>query len=755
VNAVSRARLVGCAVVAVGLGGLGFQGPFAGPGYELSLAAGLLCPGTAAAVTAVELAVRTRHPFTAFCRGVENGVLLALVAYLTALVHGFRAGFCDLAGGSMLFAMGPAVGMVLGGVWGAVAAELSWRRKRPRLYGAALGLALPIASVLVQVGFFYATPMVYAYDPFVGYFSGALYDTVLADEGLFEYRLASFATLACCYVVSLHLERREGRICYRSLGRPGLLAVGGALGLASAASVLNGPSLGQWQTEASIAEELIGQKTFGRCKIHYDIHIVQKDIDRFAADCDAHVTQIGAWLDIAVTEPITVYLFRDRGQKRSLMGAGRVSIAKPWRREIYLQNEEYPHGVMGHELVHAIAGALGAGPFKVAPSSLSSWMPNPGLVEGLAVAASPRDDNLGPHDWAAAMRAIQVLPTVNELFGLAFFAQSSSTAYTAAASFVDHVREGYGIDVIKRWYGGDDLEELTGTTWAALEQSWWQRLDGIQLSDAALATAKLRFDQPGVFDRACPHTVDELLEEAEARVGGDDAGALARFDRVLGLDPANVQARLGIARCRDKEGDLPGALAGYEAVEQHPGVTRLEQLSAAEKRADLLLREGDAEGAVALYRQVIALVTDEGRLRTLELKEHYAADPLARRAFVALLIGSTPDRGSDTAEALDYIGLWRASAPDDGTPYYLLARQHFGTEEYALAIERLNEALARKLPVPRSESESLRLLLIAACAIGDLETAKSALARYRVHPMVTESRAQTAASLYGRCSIRP
>ena len=47
----------------------------------------------------------------------------------------------------------------------------------------------------LQLAFFYRTPILFAYDPFVGYFSGALYDTVLDHDGLLAYRAASAAAV--------------------------------------------------------------------------------------------------------------------------------------------------------------------------------------------------------------------------------------------------------------------------------------------------------------------------------------------------------------------------------------------------------------------------------------------------------------------------------------------------------------------------------------------------------------------------------
>ena len=70
---------------------------------------------------------------------------------------------------------------------------------------------------------------------------------------------------------------------------------------------------------------------------------------------------------------MTAFFFRDAADKKRLMGAGDTYIAKPWRREVYLQVAAYPHPVLGHELAHVIAGAFGQGPFHVAGPLGGLW----------------------------------------------------------------------------------------------------------------------------------------------------------------------------------------------------------------------------------------------------------------------------------------------------------------------------------------------------------------------------------------------
>jgi hypothetical protein len=744
-------RLVGGAVVAVALGVAGVQKQLAGPGYESALLAGLVCPVTAALVTALELR-RPIPPFDALFRGVANGVGLAVVAYAVTLLHGLRAGLCDLVGGTVLFALGPGFGAVLGGVWGAVAAELTRRfaPRRPKLGSVAFAFAAPLATAALGVLLFYATPAIFAYDPFAGFFSGALYDTVLESDGLLVYRAGSAATLTAVYVGALHLEREDGRIRLRSLGRPGLVAFGALAALASLAMTAAGSALGHWQTARTIAAELGGETVAGRCRVFHDKTLGREHVERFARDCDAHVGSISTWLGLGHAPEVTVYLFADSAQKRRLMGAAQTSIAKPWRREAYVQDEPYPHPVLGHELVHVVAGEVGHGPFDVA-GSFGGLLPSPGLIEGIAEAGAPRDDDLGVHEWAAAMREIEVLPKVEQLLGLAFFGSASSTSYTAAGSFVEHVRDEHGIAVVTRWYGGEDLAALTGKSWDELERGWWARLDAIGLGAAELATAKARFDRPSVLERRCPHAVDARIAEAQSLLGaGDAGGALAGFEGVLRLDPSSTTAMFGRARCHDRAGDEAAAARALIDVEQNEQVAIATRARALEERGDLALRAGDATLARTLYDAARATTVGEGQLRTLDLKTHYADHELGRATLVALLIGSSGD-GASQEEALEICGRWREAEPADGTPDYLFGRQLFNAGRWRAAAERLDAALEKGLPVARAESETLRLRLLSACALGDGRSARAMLARFVSRPTVLPQRARYAAAVVDRC----
>src|ERR1700742_1418719 len=87
-------------VVFVVLVAVGFLPLFGGPGYEHSVASGVVVPMAAAIAIALEVSgVAGVAPVACVARGLQAGAILAGVAFATALLHGARVGICDFWGG--------------------------------------------------------------------------------------------------------------------------------------------------------------------------------------------------------------------------------------------------------------------------------------------------------------------------------------------------------------------------------------------------------------------------------------------------------------------------------------------------------------------------------------------------------------------------------------------------------------------------------------------------------------------------------
>ena len=727
----SRAQTTAALVIFVVLGAIGFLPLFDGPGYESALAAGLLVPAAAAIAVAFDVLLTCPQPLDAYSHAVASGASLAGVAYLTTLLHGARTGFCDPSGGTVAFALGPGVGALMGGLFGAIAGEVAGHVKKRWLRSVTavvLALSGPLTGIVLSIVRFYKSPIIFAFDPFFGFFSGTIYDTVIdATLPLLNYRIGSALTILAAGVLAAHLVRDQGgRISLRSIGRPGLAMAGALCATASLLLQLEGWRLGHWQTAATISADLGARISGARCDVIYSSTLREEDARLFARDCDGQVRAVERYFEVGDTGRYTAYLFRDAAEKRRLMGAADTLIAKPWRREVYVQAAGFPHPVLGHELAHAVAGTFAVGPLRVA-GGRSGYRINPGLIEGTAVAASPgEDEDLTPAEWSRAMLDLKLLPPLSKVFALGFLGENAAKSYTVAGAFVGYIHDVYGTGAVRRWYGGEPIEQVTGKSLSDLEGAWQAALAQATIPEQAAAIARARFDRPSVFGRRCPHAVDQCRKDARsAESQGDFSEASRSYEHLLRLDPHDDGARLGLAVCQLRLGSEGEAKKRLEALAADERGTRSGRDHATAMLADLDLASGNAAPAAHRYAELARRTLDEDELRTIEVKTTSLEDARARSAVGALLVG-TPDRGVDPVAAAALLGAWTGQDPTDGLPEYLLGKQAVSRGLYGVAADRLDRALAKRLPLGRVTREALRQRVIVACALGDGVAARKA-----------------------------
>lgn len=751
----SQAERVGVTVTLGGLFALGFLPQLGGPGYDSALVAGVVTPSAAALTTAFAIASRRVSPLAAVVRGIRLGAVLGFGALAVAFLHGLRVGLCDAGEGALLLVLGPGFGAMLGGVSGAVAGLVAERvrstwPRRAALVG--LSLAGPLLGIVASLVRFYTSPMVFAYDPYFGYFSGPLYDTVIGSLWpLAAYRAGTVGALGFALAAAALAERdANGRVRFSLGGQLNVIACGAAgLGLSVLVTAF-GTELGHFSTTASIERALGRQVSVGRCDVVYSSAVLARDAQRVGRECQAHLAQIEHFFETSGPERVRVFLFANDAEKGRQMGAARTYIAKPWRSEVYVQAAGFPHPVLGHELAHVVSRSFGRGPFRVA-GLFAGLLPDPGRIEGVATAASPdENDALTLQEWAAAMDRLGLLPGLDGLFQLGFFGHNAARAYTAAGAFIQFLRTEYGSAAVRGWYAGTPLTTVTSQDLPTLERRFRAALAQVPLSEAALATARARFERPSFFERRCPRVIDRRQGEANGRLAaGDLLGAREGFRAVLALDPHDSGARLGLSACQARSGNLKEAAASYGALASAGDVAPWAKLLALEAQADVLLRKGQTQAAHEQYRELARELVDEDRLRTLDVKG-LAGEGIAREAIVLLLIGD--ENGPSWDAAAPKLGEWSALTPADGLADYLLAKNLYNRGRYRDAGLYLDRALARSLPEPRVADEALRLRVVVACAELDPEAARWAVQKLRERN-ISPARRHSLDRLAERCGL--
>ncbi|HWO10383.1 MAG TPA: hypothetical protein VNN80_12915, partial [Polyangiaceae bacterium] len=439
-------------------------------------------------------------------------------------------------------------------------------------------------------------------------------------------------------------------------------------------------------------------------------------------------------------ERVTVFVFASAEQKGALMGASNTYIAKPWRKEVYVQSDNYPHPVLGHELAHVVAGSFGRGPLAVA-GPWGGWLPDPGRIEGFAVAASPPEDSdYSLREWTRALRELGLLPPLASIFRLSFLGKNSSTGYTVAGAVVDWLHDRYGPAALRTWYGGAPVEvAFAGASLESLQRDLEAELDRIEIPERVREVARARFDRPAIFGRRCPHVVDALLGKAASVLDGFDVpGAEAAYAAVLELDPANFGARLGLAACAEREGSA-AADARLRALAEDSALTRVQRSTALERLADRALLDRRDEAAARLYSEAETYAFDEHRARTIAVKRLATSDARGRSAIEALLLGDA-ELGSDLPLAMAELGEWSATAPENGLADYLIGKNLYNRARWHEAQLRLVRALERDLVLPSVRREALRTSIFAACASGERAAAERSLNEYLADPGLSSAR---------------
>ncbi|MEM9493543.1 MAG: hypothetical protein AAGC55_30620, partial [Myxococcota bacterium] len=414
---------------------------------------------------------------------------------------------CDWLFGIQAFVLMPLISCFLASALGVLLGVLCGRR---RGLSNAAPYAVFVAAVLYAVWRFYAAPPVFSYNTFGGYFTGNLYDENVAFRAPFYwsrlYQIAALGTLlgmiaAWLDVPSMTVRWRAPRPSRRRLRSAALAVIlavilgwlhhsSGTLGFAVSAGDIQDQLGGRYDTE------------------HFVIYYppggdIERDIHFIAEDHEFRYSQVVAALGAEPEQRITSFYFASAEDKFRLMGARRVYMAKPWRYEIYLNHRSFPHPILRHEIVHAVAADFGSPIFRV---SAGTWagLPvlfNVGLIEGIAVAADwPNhfDKPLTPHESVKALRELDMAPPAERLLGTGFFSFSTSRSYTMAGSLVRYLLDQYGAERLRQLYrNGGDFAAAYGRPQGELIAEWSAMIDRIELQPGAAETVRERFRRPG------------------------------------------------------------------------------------------------------------------------------------------------------------------------------------------------------------------------------------------------------------------
>lgn len=573
---------------------------------------------------------------------------------------------------------------------------------------------LLLVSIAATVWPLVMGPQAFAFNHFLGYLPGPLYDEALAvTPAVYWFRLeTALWALLLCLITANGLDMKSGQ-----LSRPHV-RLGSGFWLAAVLFALftleeRAPSLGTRMSDAALAERLGGLREGEHVVLHYPRGTAKEDVERMLRDAEFRHAQVSAFLGEPPPGKVTVWWYRSAAEKQRLVGAEHTQFAKPWRREVHINGPTYPHPVLKHELVHAMAAPYGAPPFGVAAKGFG-FLPNAGVIEGLAVAGDDPHDSLTLHEWAAGMQQQKLLPDVRELMATTgFYGASPSRAYAAAGSFLRWLQETHGGVRLRALYRDGDFANAYGQPLSELAAAWESFLRTVPLEPKATNEAFARFRKKALFTRACAREVATLAKEAAELLGSDPELSAARYGRCVELQPdepgyAIAQAgSLQRAGRRDEARTLLTELASK--VESEPSTAA----EVAMARADLSWAMEKPDVARAQLTKVLELQPSPAMERTARVK--LAALDASPQMSQAIMAYFRP--GQDEVKLLV---LREALAQSPAVPEaaYLIGRKLSQGDQPGLARRYLDQALSGSLD-PSLKKEALLLKLDALFRSGD------------------------------------
>jgi hypothetical protein len=659
------------------------------------------------------------------------------------------AGLLGVALAVQLAFVGPLVTAVLAGACVAVVVGgLLWWIAPHRSTVAALAPLAVIAWFALYR--FYSAPPVFSYNAILGYFPGNLYDeNVQLGAALLWSRVEQLvwvvfvlALVASRLDVPTHAVAREARPVGRRVGALLLALVAACSGVAL---YFYSGVLGYRIDAEEIADELGGRIETEHFVIHYTrTREIEGEIELIAADHELRYAQVVAQIGAAPPGKIHSFYFASSEQKGRWIGARNVEMAKPWRREIYLDHRAFPHGSLRHEIAHAVASAFGDPMFRVAAQRIAGVpvFVSPGLIEGFAVAMDwPAGyDRLTPHEAVRAMQLMGITPSVKQLLSLQFLTVSSARSYTIAGSFMRYLLDVYGPASMRRLYStGGDFEGSYGKGLDTLEGEWRAMISKISVPADVVEGNRERFRHGSVFARPCPHAIAAQRERAaRAWASGDVRGAVSLIRDVCKDAPEEPRYQLELGDYLSSVGDAERA----EAIALWTKLATSEDATSS-LRADAydrLAHEAGMRGDLVRVKQLIGaareLPVDANARRQLDaqwfaLEHQGAAGPALRGYFFA------PPFGFDSEQ---FALLATIGEPELGLGHYLLGLQKHNQRDWAASAESLLRAVELGLPNISFTRNAARRLAVAAFRAGDEPRLRRAIETLRQSGMIETDR---------------
>ncbi len=695
-------------------------------GCVLAYVSGWRAAGVARAARRHPDAEAAPFPGTVWARtGFEN-LTLAVTPLLLMGLRSFWVPACNAVEGLGFYAVLVLPAVLYGSAFGFT---FGLGARRPR----ATFILWSVATYVSTLIFVLAEPQKFAYNAFIGFFAGPLYDTEipLSATLVLARAIVVAQAIAALLVGWLAWDGRRGRLSYvvrawqseRAVVAALLGTVLAGLGL----TTLFSAPLGLRIDRAFIQRTLGGEIETPHVHLYFARSALTEARARaLAVEHETRYAQLSAFFGRSPGRRIGSYVYASAEQKKRLMGAGGTSFEDAVADEFHINSaNDDPHPVLTHEMAHIFA------------AQIDPWVPvcwKIGIHEGIAVAAEWADESarleMTPHEACAAMDSLHLLPDIERaLSAWGFWTLSGSRAYTAAGSFVRYLVDTYGMARFNALWRRGDFEAAYGKHLSALTGEWRAIIHRTPPTAPQLRRADRLFGSRSIFAAPCAHETAQLESQATAaRAVGDGTRAESTLSRLLAIDPDDPARLVDWGRAKLAGGDARGALelAGSALTDAHAGPSVRDR--ALRLSGDAAWHLGRVAAADSFYLQGLTASTSSDDARAYEVLRAALGDTGVATLLRDYLTDVTPT----DAAALGLLVRARLAVPADALPRYLFGRRlYFAGQPEAAAVE-LDAALASATlgPLARRTAEELR-------ARADFAAGNSAAAEARFRALAT------------------
>ncbi|MEM7403039.1 MAG: hypothetical protein AAF310_03370 [Myxococcota bacterium] len=425
-------------------------------------------------------------------------------------------------------------------------------------------------------------------------------------------------------------------------------------------------------------------------------------------------------------KPIHIWLHPNQQAQAQYTGAHHVDFAVG--QQVHITSGSFPHRTLGHELTHILVGQQANTIWQIP----GRWklVPNIGLHEGLAVAATPElmiQEQLTLWQQAAAMVQIGRAPPLQQLFAAGawgFLQHTSSRSYTMTGAalwfLLQQIEQQQGLSAVHATvqrlirfgslkHAFDSMQDYTD-----FQQRWLNALRQTELPPYALQWAQQRFSGHSILQATCDprpqQLLDQLMQHAYKQQWNSVANAIAQIgspqqsthshnalaDSIEAID----QLWLQLAQIAKQQNNMPQALhCLYKTLDSLAPAQTTQQAKLLEQIADTHWQLHHQQEAVAIYSAVDEKLLLPHEQRRLQVKQTLAAAcstqpcPHTVRAALQLLT-----HAGDLSWATHAVAIASALA-QDGYRYDTAANQpaialsHYLLARYLLSNNAVQQSL--------------------------------------------------------------